>query len=78
MIHHSRVALLCLAWAIGCEEQCKNKCQRDYDDCVKYAQTTDQKAECEIARNTCLQKCPQGPQQPQYDDPQDDDNTRDQ
>jgi hypothetical protein len=65
------VTVLALALTIGCEVECKNDCHRRYTDCTRSAQTTDQRQACELAFNACYTRCPQGPQQPQWDNRRD-------
>jgi hypothetical protein len=66
-----------LAWlgivlVVGCEQPCKDACQRKFAECTKTAQTDEQRSICNQSASACLNKCPQGPQEPQYEVPPDD------
>jgi hypothetical protein len=64
----SRVTLRTLALMIGCAEDCEYRCYSEAIDCIRAAQTTDEREICKHAYRDCYWSCPKTMPPQQYGD----------
>ncbi|MEO8184646.1 MAG: hypothetical protein ABI895_38040 [Deltaproteobacteria bacterium] len=58
----SGLLLLVLASGVACNDDCDERCQSDYDDCVSNARGDDAKADrCDPDRDQCMGICASQP-----------------